>query len=90
MKITRHEGITSLWSGLSPTLALALPATIIYLVTYENLRLHLKDINNGSQPSWVPLLAGSLARTFSVVTVSPLELIRTKMQSRKLKYSGNS
>lgn len=94
VKITRYEGITSLWSGLSPTLILALPATIAYFVTYEQLRLRLKDYCNKSrqdgepfkQPPWIPLVAGATARFFSVVSVSPLELIRTKMQSTKLSY----
>ncbi|KAJ8977725.1 hypothetical protein NQ317_019399 [Molorchus minor] len=93
VKIGRYEGITSLWSGLSPTLVLALPATIVYFVTYEQLRLKLKDVYNqrkGSdvykQPYWIPLLSGATARVFSVTVVSPLELIRTKMQSQKLTY----
>lgn len=40
------------------------------------------------QPFAVPLLAGMAARVFSVSVVSPLELIRTKMQSQKLSYYG--
>lgn len=43
LKISRHEGAKSLWSGLSPTLILALPATVIYFVLYEQLRVRLKD-----------------------------------------------
>lgn len=42
IKISRNEGVTSLWSGLSPTLVLAIPATVIYFVSYEQLRLYLK------------------------------------------------
>ena len=101
MKISRFEGVTSLWSGLSPTLVLALPATIIYFVIYEQLRSRLKNLSNQGrlcknsdnlssqsllQPSWVPLIAGCTARTWSVTIVSPLELIRTKMQSERLSY----
>lgn len=37
---------------------------------------------------WVPLIAGATARTTAVTIVSPLELIRTKMQSQKLTYTG--
>lgn len=85
-----------MWSGLSPTLVLAIPATIAYFVTYEQLRLKLKDRYNVtrqigdpySQPLWIPLLAGATARTFSVTVVSPLELIRTKMQSKPISYQG--
>lgn len=42
MKISKNEGILSLWSGISPTLVLAVPATIIYFVSYEQLRLYFK------------------------------------------------
>lgn len=117
-KIGRHEGISSLWSGLSPTLILAVPATICYFVSYEGTRLFMKDFylknhpgkttlpfNHSSicfnfifslfgisgeteQPFSIPLLAGMAARVFSVSIVSPLELIRTKMQSQKLSYYG--
>nr|XP_023021408.1 solute carrier family 25 member 40-like isoform X1 [Leptinotarsa decemlineata] len=91
IKISRTEGISSLWSGLSPTLVLAVPATIVYFVVYEQLRLKLKGVHNGDnairkQPFWIPLISGATARTLSVSIVSPLELIRTKMQSRKLSY----
>lgn len=97
LKITRQEGITSLWSGLSPTLILALPATVVYFVTYEQLRSRLKNFyhnrvsvynveNVSYQPVWVPLVAGCTARTWSVMAVSPLELMRIKMQSERMSY----
>ncbi|XP_018562416.1 solute carrier family 25 member 40 isoform X2 [Anoplophora glabripennis] len=94
IKIGRTEGLTSLWSGLSPTLVLSIPATIAYFVTYEQLRLKLKDLYNANkpvneplkQPYWIPMLSGATARIISATTVSPLELIRTKMQSKKLSY----
>jgi len=92
IKISRREGVTSLWSGLSPTLVLAIPATVVYFVTYEQLRMRLKDYackgkgSNAQQPFWVPLTAGCTARLWAATTVSPLELIRTKMQSKKLSY----
>ena len=41
------------------------------------------------QPYWISaLVAGAVARTGAVTLVSPLELIRTKMQSKKLTYRG--
>lgn len=86
-----------MWSGLSPTLVLAVPATIVYFVVYEQLRLYLKDRYNSKlvsnmekrQPFWIPLMSGATARVISVSVVSPLELIRTKMQSQRQSYSGN-
>lgn len=95
MKISRNEGVSSLWSGLGPTLVLAIPTTILYFVSYEQLRLRLKAFYNKNvkpgqektQPFWIPLAAGSTARIIAATTVSPLELIRTKMQSQNLSYS---
>ncbi|XP_032674907.1 solute carrier family 25 member 40-like [Odontomachus brunneus] len=96
IKISKTEGLTSLWSGLSPTLILAVPATIIYFVSYEQLRLYLKDTYNKKfrgktinmeQPFWIPMVAGGTARIWAATLVSPVELIRTKMQSQRLSYS---
>uniref|UniRef100_A0A8C5HY61 Mitochondrial glutathione transporter SLC25A39 n=1 Tax=Gouania willdenowi TaxID=441366 RepID=A0A8C5HY61_GOUWI len=86
VKITRHEGLRSLWSGLPPTLVMAVPATIIYFTCYDQLRDALR-FSLGFQGNHVPLLAGGLARLGAVTVISPLELVRTKMQSRRLPYS---
>lgn len=96
VKIGRAEGAKSLWSGLSPTLVLALPTTVIYFVAYEQFRVRLKDqylrlypdTDRTRVPFTIPLVAGSSARTLAVSIVSPLELVRTKMQSQKLSYLG--
>lgn len=96
VKIGRTEGARSLWSGLSPTLVLALPTTVIYFVAYEQFRVRLKDqylkMNPNADrtkiPFTIPLLAGSSARTLAVSIFSPLELVRTKMQSQRLSYLG--
>lgn len=86
VKITRHEGLRSLWSGLPPTLVMAVPATVIYFTCYDQLRDFLR-FGVGLQGSHVPLVAGGLARLGAVTVISPLELVRTKMQSRQLSYS---
>lgn len=38
-------------------------------------------------PTWVSMSSGALARIWAVTLVSPLELIRTKMQSQKMALS---
>ncbi|XP_013865753.1 mitochondrial glutathione transporter SLC25A39 [Austrofundulus limnaeus] len=86
VKITRHEGLRSLWSGLPPTLIMAVPSTVIYFTCYDQLRDFLW-FGLGLQGSHIPLIAGGLARLGAVTVISPLELVRTKMQSRKLSYS---
>ncbi|CAI5790379.1 solute carrier family 25 member 39 isoform X1 [Podarcis lilfordi] len=85
VKIIRYEGIRSLWSGLPPTLVMAVPATVIYFTSYDQLR-DLLRAKLDSQARYIPLVAGAVARLGAVTVISPLELIRTKMQSRQLSY----
>jgi len=87
VKIVRAEGITSLWSGLPPTLLMALPSVILYFSAYEEIKrvIGYHEIDN---PNIVlPIISGGLARLISVTAVSPIELIRTKIQSEYIDYS---
>lgn len=66
---------------------MAIPSTVIYFTAYDQLRHGLNYwLDRASQPIWVPMTAGAAARIFSAVSISPLELVRTKMQSQKLSY----
>ncbi|KAF7669729.1 hypothetical protein LDENG_00147070 [Lucifuga dentata] len=85
IKIVRREGIKSLWSGLPPTLVMAVPATVIYFTCYDQLCAALR-VRMGERAQEAPLLAGAIARVGSVTVISPLELIRTKLQSQKQSY----
>nr|XP_002129093.1 solute carrier family 25 member 40-like [Ciona intestinalis] len=82
IKIAQNEGISSLWSGLSPTLVMAVPATVVYFTSYDQLKSKLAPIFH----SYAPIMAGAIARGGTVTVISPLELIRTKMQSQQLSY----
>uniref|UniRef100_A0A4W4E869 Mitochondrial glutathione transporter SLC25A40 n=1 Tax=Electrophorus electricus TaxID=8005 RepID=A0A4W4E869_ELEEL len=79
IKIVRTEGFKSLWSGLPPTLVMAVPATVIYFTCYDQLcsalRFHMND--QGRQGA---------AIVGSATLISPLELIRTKLQSERQSY----
>ncbi|XP_071478271.1 mitochondrial glutathione transporter SLC25A40-like [Diadema antillarum] len=86
VKITRNEGIFKLWSGLSPTLVMAVPATVLYYTSYDQLRYHLGFEQGINGQYWKPMVAGGTARLFACSVIAPLELIRTKMQSRPLTY----
>jgi len=100
LKISRLEGVSSLWSGLSPTLVLAIPTTITYFTMYEQLKVKINERRKMflqadkttaatvEAPGWVSLTAGGLARLIAVTLVSPLELTRTKMQSQKMPWSA--
>lgn len=85
LKIVRNEGIKSLWSGLPPTLVMAVPATVFYFTCYEQLSAFLKA-KLGENETRIPIVAGIVARFGAVTLISPLELIRTKMQSKTFSY----
>ncbi|XP_072269517.1 mitochondrial glutathione transporter SLC25A40 [Pyxicephalus adspersus] len=84
VQIVRNEGVRSLWSGLPPTLVMAIPATAIYFTCYDQLRDLL--IHRMYSTESACLIAGATARLGSATIISPLELIRTKMQFRPLSY----
>ncbi|KAI1091829.1 mitochondrial carrier [Rostrohypoxylon terebratum] len=81
-KIARHEGFTTLWRGLSPTLVMAVPGNIIYFTGYEWLRFNkASPVSKFTKDDYAPLLAGSLARTIAAAVVGPIELFRTRLQA---------
>lgn len=61
----RYEGVPSLWRGLSPALAMSIPATIVYFVGYDAVRdttrQHIGEDSFLYQYS--PLWAGGVARS---------------------------
>lgn len=67
---------------------MAVPATMVYFTLYDQLRSRFISSFSFSEspPLWVPAVSGGIARTLAVTVISPLELIRTKMQSKKLTY----
>lgn len=80
-KIARNEGVTTLWRGLSPTLAMTIPANIIYFTGYDWLRHNPKSPFSKLSPDYAPLVGGAAARILAAVSVSPIELFRTRMQA---------
>ncbi|KAA3675936.1 solute carrier family 25, member 39/40 [Paragonimus westermani] len=94
-KIVRNEGVWSLWSGLSPTLVMALPQTVIYFtvndvlkekVGYSSFQLAAATQKHGlfTFNDWTPAFIGGISRVFAVTAISPLELLRTKMQAVRM------
>lgn len=82
LNIAKMEGVGSWWAGLSPTLIMAVPATIIYFTMYDQLKV-LFGFQSGQKNILAPMLGGSIARTLAVTAICPIELIRTKLQSRQ-------
>lgn len=81
-KIARNEGPATLWRGLSPTLAMAVPGNVIYFAGYDWLRTsRLSPMRGKISEVYAPLVAGSTARVLAALFVSPIELFRTRMQA---------
>jgi solute carrier family 25, member 39/40 len=57
---------------------MAVPANVIYFVGYDTLRASLPTT---IPQTLAPLIAGTCARTFAVVAISPIELFRTRLQA---------
>ncbi|XP_022653439.1 solute carrier family 25 member 40-like isoform X2 [Varroa jacobsoni] len=85
-KISRVEGLQALWSGLPPTLVMAVPSTVLYFTSYDLIKQNLEAVRY-STPVQAAFISGATARTLTCVAISPLELVRTKMQSQKLSYA---
>eukprot|EP00043_Microstomoeca_roanoka_P003763 m.45668 g.45668 ORF g.45668 m.45668 type:complete len:341 (+) comp12194_c0_seq2:435-1457(+) len=82
LKIGQVEGIPSLWRGMVPTLVMSVPGTVVYFSLYDQIRPFMGDSR------YAPAACGSFARIFAATIVSPLEMLRTKMQaSQGVRYS---
>lgn len=82
IKIPQYEGLSALWRGLPPTLVMAVPNTVIYFTLYDQLKV-MYGFVEGQENVWSPMCAGITARTISITCISPIEMIRTKMQAKK-------
>ncbi|VDL63710.1 unnamed protein product [Nippostrongylus brasiliensis] len=82
---------------VSHAVLMAVPATVFYYSLYDTLLLKISKLRlccrrtlspqRYCPPDWsAAMLAGTVARAVAVTIVSPLEMIRTKMQSEQLNY----
>ncbi|KAJ6519892.1 mitochondrial carrier domain-containing protein [Mycena sanguinolenta] len=77
--VWRAEGMRGLWKGVGTTLVIGVPASTSYMLTYDHL---LNVVLPPLLPAGVvPLSAGILARSTITTIMSPLELVRTNLQS---------
>ncbi|KAF8626521.1 hypothetical protein AX15_004826 [Amanita polypyramis BW_CC] len=81
--VSRAEGIRGLWKGVGTSLLIGVPSSTSYILTYDWL-VHSVLPPLIPSESFVPLAAGTLARTAITSLTSPLELIRTNLQSTPL------
>lgn len=86
VSVGKNEGLAALWRGLSLNLFMAIPSNIIYFTGYE----YIKDHSPMNLHPLNPLLCGAMARTVSATMVSPVELIKTRLQSIPSDLSSNT
>jgi len=80
--VWRAEGMRGLWKGAGTTLLIGVPSSTTYMLTYDHL---LKVALPPLIPEpLVPLIAGVFARGAISSIASPLEMIRTNLQSTPL------
>ncbi|KAI0078937.1 mitochondrial carrier [Panus rudis PR-1116 ss-1] len=81
--VWRAEGMSGLWKGTGTTLLIGVPSATCYMLTYDTLcHSVLPTVVSPSVPSaLIPLSSGILARTMVSSLASPLELVRTNLQS---------
>lgn len=97
--IFRAEGMGGIYSGLSPTLVMSVPNTVLYFTGYDVISSQLKTLSkehfqNTANSKFskyfdniTPLIAGSSARLLATFFTSPLEMIRTR-QARGINGNG--
>lgn len=76
--IFRTEGFAGIYSGLFPTLIMAVPATVLYFSAYDDFKVRLGPVVGSDL---TPPLAGMTARILASAVTSPFELVRTIMQT---------
>jgi solute carrier family 25 protein 39/40 len=82
IKIVRQEGPFALWNGLSPTMLMIVPSTVLYFTCYDELKLMLE--RRQLWGNWTPLIAGGAARFVAATVTLPLELVKTQIQSERI------
>nr|XP_043621110.1 mitochondrial carrier protein MTM1 [Erigeron canadensis] len=85
-KIIRQEGFARLWRGTNASLALSVPTVGIYMPCYDIFRNYMEEYSSQNAPTmtpYVPLVAGSVARSLACISCYPVELARTRMQAYK-------
>ncbi|GER48650.1 mitochondrial carrier protein [Striga asiatica] len=90
-KIIKQEGFSRLWRGTTASLALAVPSVGIYMPLYDIFRNYMEYFTSHNAPRvtpYVPLIAGSLARSIACVSCYPIDLARTRMQAFKHSQGG--
>jgi len=81
--VWKAEGARGLWKGAGTSLVIGVPSSTAYILAYDHL-LNVVLPPFIRSDTAVPLVAGMMARSTITTIASPLELIRTNLQSTPL------
>eukprot|EP00591_Stephanopyxis_turris_P005253 CAMPEP_0195521520 /NCGR_PEP_ID=MMETSP0794_2-20130614/18847_1 /TAXON_ID=515487 /ORGANISM="Stephanopyxis turris, Strain CCMP 815" /LENGTH=272 /DNA_ID=CAMNT_0040651095 /DNA_START=200 /DNA_END=1015 /DNA_ORIENTATION=+ len=82
LKISRHEGPSTLWSGLSPALIRQVSYSSLCMVLYEPFRNAIAGSNPEKDITFLQkLAAGGIAGAISISIANPVDVIKVRMQA---------
>ncbi|CAH3169280.1 unnamed protein product [Porites evermanni] len=88
-RISREEGLVSLWSGTGPSLVLAGNPAIQFMV-YEAIKKFLMEDNKKSLRGRQYFALGAVAKTVSTVVTYPLQVAQCRQRSGQKTPSGKA
>lgn len=92
-QIVKNDGIFGLYRGLGPTILRDIPFSMTYFTIFFNVRELCPLQADGDAKPWCSFAAGLLAGGVAGLTVTPCDVIKTRIQTIKKgkgeeKYSG--
>ncbi|XP_073326550.1 mitochondrial glutamate carrier 1-like isoform X1 [Pagrus major] len=83
-ELLRTKGVTGLYRGLGATLMRDIPFSVVYFPLFAHLhQLGRRSSEDPSVPFYWSFLSGCMAGCVAAVTVSPCDVVKTRLQSLK-------
>ncbi|KAM7411817.1 hypothetical protein PAMA_021680 [Pampus argenteus] len=83
-ELLRTKGVTGLYRGLGATLMRDIPFSVVYFPLFAHLhQLGQHSSENPTVPFYWSFMSGCLAGSVAAVTVSPCDVVKTRLQSLK-------
>ena len=89
MRITKEEGVTSLWKGALPTMTRAMALNTFMFVTYDTaVEVARASMGQGTSETAIQIGASALASVATSFGSLPFDNIKTKIQKQKAGPDG--
>jgi solute carrier family 25 (mitochondrial iron transporter), member 28/37 len=80
--VLRHEGFRGLFAGYNTTLAMNVPFHFVFVSVYEKCRYMLVSDEETGFQGFQHILAGGIAGATAAAITTPLDVVRTRLQTR--------